>query len=116
MKYHTIGNKKVQFLYEKLHFFDVGGRDGIRTHVPVLQTTAFRVRLVATTSILFQCATILPQNCRKRKYFAQIIRRRAHRAQNELAKVYLGQARRHNPPWTWGLHRRILCSGYSLCL
>ena len=29
-----------------------GGRDGIRTHVP-RRTTAFRVRLVMTTSILF---------------------------------------------------------------
>ena len=37
---------------------DVGGRDGIRTHVPVLQTTAFRVRLVATTSILFQTTIV----------------------------------------------------------
>ncbi len=54
----------------------VGGRGGIRTHVP-LRTTAFRVRLVATTSILFQlsCASLISQrpSCRRLESIPQAI-------------------------------------------
>ena len=54
--------------------FSFGGRGGIRTLVP-LRTTAFRVRLVATTSILFRLrnsaeALILP--CRNASEKSQI--------------------------------------------
>ena len=43
---------------------DSGGSGGIRTHVP-FRTTAFRVRLVTTTSIRFHSPTIIKQPLRK---------------------------------------------------
>ena len=44
--------------------FFYGGSGGIRTHVP-FRTTAFRVRLVTTTSIRFQFFHLLLQRCVK---------------------------------------------------
>ena len=45
-------NKCKQYL-RLFAFIILGGKDGIRTHVPGIPTTAFRVRLVTTSSIPF---------------------------------------------------------------
>ena len=49
---------------------EIGGEGGIRTHVP-LRTTAFRVRLVMTTSILLHVGSVKTTRVRQNKALPQ---------------------------------------------